>query len=500
VPCTEFTTWNPVLNIRVLQGKVSAEELLERTLRLTFIDRQKDYDHIEWEVLNQDGLLTYPDTMAAGMVVAMKLGYIDGTFPWRTFIINRMRGGVGVYGRANAPLGEGQGTLTLFGRNRNARGGTASGGRGSDSWKPGRGRAPAALPGKDITESGKVRKPRKIYAPTSDMEQQDLILSSESKPRIILAKSTSDAVKEMARRQGFKSGEILVESSGDHIERCLIPAGRCDAEHMQVLAERIGFVFFIDETHVLHWHSPVWDGDTRMGNRPVEHFRYGANPDILRIGIDADFTLPFASSITVAGAKPETRTGYVVKLDMNDERKVSATGSAIVKNVGWDKGKNAPPQAKQLVKPFKLPGLPTGFTSEVEESVKRKYIQQMLHGFQLTVNCVGNPKLLAGKLVTITGSGSIFMDGTWQIGEARHVIQNSDSIVYGTDLRLVMPAHAKTKKGKGTTKMGYVGAPGTNAERKVSHWGSGYVQNFPDYDSARQSVASKPDVFTGTSK
>jgi hypothetical protein len=148
MPCTDFSTWNPAFQVSVLSGVLTAEEMRVRTLRLTYVDRITEFDHIEWELNNADGELTRIENIAQGMIVRIKLGYIDGTFPWRSFIINRLHGGVGVYGKESFAVGESDSKITFYGRNRNAPGG-----------KPGKPWSTIAKPERKsrTTKKGKIR-------------------------------------------------------------------------------------------------------------------------------------------------------------------------------------------------------------------------------------------------------------------------------------------------------------------------------------------------------
>ena len=121
-----FNTWERALHFQVPHGGLVGETLRERTLSITYVDRALQFDHIEWQLDNIDGLLTRPEYLAAGMVVMIKLGYLDETFPWKAFIINRLQGGVGIWNRPDAPQTEDNRRITYHGKNRNAPGGRAA--------------------------------------------------------------------------------------------------------------------------------------------------------------------------------------------------------------------------------------------------------------------------------------------------------------------------------------------------------------------------------------
>jgi hypothetical protein len=71
----DYRTWNPVLNLDVVSGPFSAEELRERTLRFEIRDFARRYDEIEWTLDNRDGLMTRPEFLALGLLLRVRYGY-----------------------------------------------------------------------------------------------------------------------------------------------------------------------------------------------------------------------------------------------------------------------------------------------------------------------------------------------------------------------------------------------------------------------------------------
>jgi hypothetical protein len=150
MPVTEFNTWSRALHFKVHHGGISDEILRERTLEITYIDRAVRFDSIEWKLDNRDGLLTRPEYIALGLIVSVKIGYLDGSFPWKSFVITRLSGGVGVYGRRDPAVGDNEAVITYHGRNRNAPGGKP--GKWSKRAKP------------------RPKKPGKIYPATQEFK------------------------------------------------------------------------------------------------------------------------------------------------------------------------------------------------------------------------------------------------------------------------------------------------------------------------------------------
>jgi len=412
-----YNTWNRVVHISPLQAFLPAEVYIERTLDIKLVDRARQFDFIEWKLDNHDGLLTRPEYVAAGLVFLVKLGYIDGAMPWKAFIINRLNGGVGVWGPAAPAVSEAESTITYHGRNR-----TAPGGKPSK-----RGRRAKAAP----------KKAKKIYAPTSDLTKLEMMIGS-SKGRRIQAKTTSDAVQLIAQRNGFKGGNALIQETGDRIEGFDIPEGMSDGQFLYDLADRFKFVYKI-EGKVLHWHSPVWQGAESEVARVLT---YGAGDSILNLDIDGDFRLPMPSKVTAKSRDPLRHVTLVANKTHGEFTKTCAVG-AFLYEMPNDGARSATMLREET-------GPSLGSIKAVSLKAQQRFLQRHWNAFQINVTVVGDPVLLATRLVEIRGTGCALVDGKWYIDEAEHAIGAND---YKTRLKLKHPP----KPAKPSSKTRWVG-------------------------------------------
>lgn len=411
----EYYTWNRSLHISVVEGALPAELLMERTLGLTYFDRAREYDSIEWKLDNRDGLLTRPEYIAAGMLVRLKLGYINGTFPWKAFIINRFQGGLGVWGRKNAAVGSNESEVTFYGRNRNA-----PGGRNARPWRR--------------TAQPPPKKPRKSFPATTDITTHELLLDSKDKPRVIPAQSTADAVLRIAERNGFGEAFTAIQPTEDHIEQVVLREGQSDGQFLSELAATQGWVFKLDG-QMLYWHSPNWAGAKYI---IADKLHYGAGEDVLSITVDCDFRLPVPGRIKGVGYDYRTRTMLVA-----DHPRAIAEGKANM-GIGFVGGiLNDPGRYQTLSRYETFPVLAGGF-KQADHKTIQKFISRHYRAFVLVVKTVGNPKLLAGRLVDIDGVGSPFADGRWLIDEARHDVI---ATTYETEVKLKPPPRQVTSGG-----------------------------------------------------
>lgn len=422
----DYNTWNPVFEVQVLDGVLPSEIMIARTLEFTYIDRVKQFDDIEWKLDNRDGLLTRPEKLAAGLLIRFRVGYLGAMMPWRTMVINRARGGLGVYGRENPAVGEKEGTVTFAGRNRNAAGGKVP----NPSWSN-RAKAPR------VSKSGKGPK---IFGPTMS-GSSDMVLGKKDKPRIVDAQTLYDGIAEIARRNGFEGPFVLLEDPEEDLEsgRLVIPASRTDGQYLADEAASRGWMFKIDGDY-FHFHSPSWPGG-RFD--VVDSLIYGSGPDITELTFDADLQLPLPRSIKTTSINPMTRQMVTYQAERSQLQ-----GKAQIA-IGYLKNMEHPAREAQTYQDLTFSSLALSQKQVTKQTIDA-FIARHMRAFQLNVSCVGNPRLLAGRLVDISGVGSPFADGRWLIKEARHKIRAGSSLVYATDIHLGPPTKPATVSGKVT--------------------------------------------------
>jgi phage protein D len=443
----EFFTWARSCNVAIVDGRIPAEEMRQRTLSLTYVDRDRNFDHIEWELDNRDGKLTRPEFLATGMVVRVQLGYQDGVFPWKAFIINRVKGGIGVQGKQNPAIGLNESVVTFHGRNRNARGG-----RTARPWNR-RARAPG--------------KRKKVYGSTLDITSHEMVLNHEQGPTWIDAATTSQAVEEIARRNGFDGSYALIEPTYDTLDghSVMIPKTVSDAEFLQSLASSWGYIFKIDE-YGLHWHSQNWSG---AKHRVVDRLVYGETPDILEMSIDADFRLPAPSSMSARSYNFRRRVMITHDAAFDENQKTANLAMSYFDQL------NDPTRFRALTRHEVFPALADNLTKAEKKTVQR-FIMKHTRAFALNISTVGNPKLLAGRIVEIDGTGNPIVDGLKYISVARHRMQ---SATYTTELRTTYPPQHLI----GKMQVGLVQDPAADKNKGQLNMGVLYARGWPQIDA-----------------
>ena len=406
--------------------------LRDRTIQFTYVDRTKDFDYIEWELDNGDGRLTRIEDLALGLDVQMRMGYIDQMFPWKSFVINRVRGGVGIDQESRPSVGENESKVTFFGRNRNAPGG---GSPSRMSWKS------------SAKSYGNSRRRKKHYPPTRDVTGDEFLIRSDKSRVIPNVQYVSDAVRIIAEKNGFQGDYAKIEQTYVPVPDSTveIPPGVTPGTWLQQMARAYGFIYKIGPSG-LRWHSRTWPG---AKYEVVDNLVYGAGPDIITLDIDADFKLPVPSKVDAKGWDPKIRAAVLFSLEAFDATNELNAGIAYFKDFA-EKGQD---RNKTLTRPHSMHVV--GDKNAATMKAQKRFIEKHLKAFLINLKVVGNPRLLATYLVNLSGTHNRLIDRTWQIGEARHTFGAEE---YITELKLHQPPKNKEHSG-GIQKIGLIGNP-----------------------------------------
>jgi len=439
--------WNRQLHIGVSQGGLPPSLLRDRTINLIYTDRLRNFDHIEWILDNWDGAFTKLENLLAGLVVQIRIGYLDGAFPWRSFVINRVRGGVGVANKARPMVGDNERKLIYYGRNRNAPGG----GRPTKmSWS----RTAKPPPKRNRT-----------YPPTEDIAGRDMVLRMNH-PRTVEGATLYEIVSRIAERNGFTGAYAKIEPSADPVMggAVTIPEGLSDGQFLERLARMKGWVFKVDEKG-LHFYSATWAG-TKRDVLPT--IVYGAGNDIITLDIDGDFRLPLPSNVKAKAWDPDTRAMIVADL-----KEMQYGSHAVNVSVVYERIYKEQPQTwKALSREETVVAL--GHPGSVSERAKARFLARHLRAFQLNVRTVGNPAYLAGKLLPISGTGSPFVDGLWLIDEVRHIYSPE---TYVTELHLKQPPRREGLTGGDRLAPFIIYSPNYSRAQGKPSLSAGYIRN-----------------------
>jgi hypothetical protein len=235
-------------------------------------------------------------------------------------------------------------------------------------------------------------------------------------------------VAEIARRNGFQGSYALIEPVDDTLEggALTIPPGTSDAQMLQILADRYDdFIFKIDNDG-LHWHSVHWPG---AKFEVVDELIYGSTPDILNISMDCDFRLPTPGRTTAKGYSYRKGTILAGTSDY-DEAKGQVNMAFALTDMLKDPARFAALTRHEEF-PAVLDSLP-----QAKKRMLRRFTNRYIRAFKVSMETVGNPRLMAGKLIRVGGTGSPFVDRKLYITEAQHIVTGND---YKCRLTLTSP-------------------------------------------------------------
>lgn len=407
---TRYFTWNPMLHFQLLRGGPSDfdDELRRRTVTFQFVDRARAFDSIEWTMDNTDGKLIRPEYLALGLIVRIRLGYAGCEAPWRTFLLNRLRGDPGVYGARDTATGQALNVhhgrahtaaqVTYTGRNRNA---------------------PAPKKGQSKTKKG-----TKYYGSTSDVTGQDYAIVSSGGTRVFPGRTTSECVRNIAAALGFFETQQLVQNTQDQRTDLRIPNNVPDGIFLQQLARTKGFIFRIDADG-FHFHHPAWSGG--KGKSIQREYTVGGQ-DVIKISIDGDFRMPIPTTVRAVGRD-------VVLRHTNVSEATATAGELIVKDL---LPANLPSgQMANLQRAYVIPVADAGRMAD--DKATRNFINAKLRSYKIVVDIVGDPLVQATNSVKLSGTNSPLVDGVWYVEEVKHQFSGQGGQTYVSTLTLKQP-------------------------------------------------------------
>ena len=426
-------TWNPVLHIDVVGGSLPAEELRRRTLSLMLEDNARKYDQLEWRLDNRDGMLTDVRNLALGLIVRVRYGYANDTSRWRTFIITRCRGGVGVKGVDNPAVGQNESVIMYYGRNRNAP--NLKSKRGKNKGKsPG-----VPKPSGDGVKTYSKRNPGRATGDIIRLENirrpAEIDLDAAEK-RVFEVRRTSDAVREIARQLGFADDAIYIEETSDDISGVVIPSGMTIGHWLKQQQVELDWILKT-EGRVFRFHSQRW---TSSKDKIKKQYTYGG-PYILRLNFDFDFRLPMPNKVQLKGRNVISRYTTNVSYDelqspiQNKVMQFYLRGASAIDD-------DLTQRLKHLSRDYIGPA--SGATKrKLVDKAARSFVRKHVRAIRINAELVGDPDVEAGDSISLAGIGNELFDGAWFIEQAKHIFSGT---TYVTRLDLRVPGK-KSKQG-----------------------------------------------------
>ena len=433
-------TYNPALHFDVISGQHDIDFFLDRTLSFTLEDHARRYDEFRWTLDNRDGMLTAIHNIALGLAIRVRLGYADDTQMWRTFIISRMNGGVGVAQKAGsgmAAIGSGESTIEYTGRNRNA-----PDLRDKKKRKRGKGKKadPYVYSTKPTGRGGRLRARPNRGRPTQDITRLDRAQRDawhgplEGEQRIFHVRHVSDAIREIARRSGYIDERIFIQDTDDNVDHIIVPTGVSDAQYIEEQADKLNWEWKFDG-NVCRFHEYGWKTSKV---KPKTTFAYGG-PDILSLSLDFDFNLPVPNSVKVVSHNP-LRRGIILNHADIANSPIQNKVAIIFARGGPNSQSPDREQRRQHLLRDSVYNVSGGSKNLGNLKAQNEFVRRNIRAMRLTVQMVGNPDVEGGDTIQLVGTGCLLVDGDWYVDVARHIFSGT---TYVTELDLRPPPKPK---------------------------------------------------------
>lgn len=224
----------------------------------------------------------------------------------------------------------------------------------------------------------------------------------------------SDVVKKVAREAGLELGRI--ETPSGRPVRHLAQANMTDAELLTALSGEVGFVLAVDDGKV-NFHAPPVSTDA-----PSEGDLSADDPLQLTLG---DNLLRFNATVT---ADSQVKEVSVRGWDVQHKRELvgTAPGTTVSATVGITPAELARAFGDHV---FVATDVPYGEATQVEAAAKA--LADGIAGTHAVLEGVarGNPKLRAGKAVSLGVAGAPF-EGKYTVTVSRHTFDNGEYVVH----------------------------------------------------------------------
>lgn len=352
---------NPLVRIFPLTDMpgVTEELLRERLISLNFTDTDKagEPPSLEMEFADPDETFFRLESIAIGGEFRVTLGYPGDSFV-RDFVIRRVKA---LYTRQR------KGTLTLEGRS-------------SEIDKIHRHAGPTFFPLPKFTEM-----------------------------------KVTDAVRFLAHALGFLDGSMVIEEENWPGEPDVVSAttvtfleSETAAQFLSRQARALDYVWKI-EGDKFRFHSPGFE------EPPLPPIRYRGGADVLEFELDADFRIPAPGRVAATRANPRVNVVETTTVEGVTE----TAGILAIRDLGpFADAASAGTQSRaNLVATDIVPA--SNVPNKARQQAVRRLQSLAERRWKLELKLVGNPRILAGRKLTLEGFGP-WIDGQWFVRGVTH--------------------------------------------------------------------------------
>lgn len=245
---------------------------------------------------------------------------------------------------------------------------------------------------------------------------KEFVMHRKTKTRSFENMKRSDVAREIAREQGYTSERMFIQDTVVVLP-VITQASTTDLHLMRDLATREGFEFFVDFDG-FHFH------ERNLGQKPIREFVWymdQGSGDVLSWDITSDLYKGKIGGVTLRGIDPLTKGKIEGKADNQSTkgRDALAPSPELVTAVNLRDG--------TLTTTEKAVGseVTANTTEQTTAGAKRAadglYKKSQNSAFELTLECIGDPDLVAKSVVRVSGIGSI-LSGNYYVKGITHKI------------------------------------------------------------------------------
>lgn len=278
--------------------------------------------------------------------------------------------------------------------------------------------------------------------------------------------SYSNVVKTIAKEYGFDDAHIFIDDTEDIFPE-ISQARMTDLQFITQIAKRYSFEFYLDFDG-FHFHR------RKLGQKPIRKFIYYTDPgrgDILTWNIENDiYSGGKTGGVTVKGRDLMKKKDFEVKVDNSTQTSRDTLGTVGGMRAAVGKGKITFHETEEQARAAGSPIIPT--SEKTEKAAKKQaeglFQKSQLQAVQLTMECVGDPQMLAKSTCEVEGIGKT-ISGHYYATQVNHKVgagykmtvkakrdgKSSADTAKGQDFTKDKPKTAEDNKGKPNTQ----GAP-----------------------------------------
>lgn len=224
----------------------------------------------------------------------------------------------------------------------------------------------------------------------------EVTMNRETKCRIFEGMTRSDAVRQIASENGYKTEDVVHIEDTEIVHEFISQARLTDAQFIRRLAHKEGYEWYVDFDG-FHFHS------RDMTQKPVRIFNYYENPDqseISAISIDNDVTAK-PGKVKMCGRDPLTKKDLCGEAD-NDSEKKRGVLADVLEVIDLESG-----ESKGLKKIAHEDTRPT--SEESEAAAKReaggRFRRAQQVAVKLSFTAQGDPRVAAKMVFETAGMG-----------------------------------------------------------------------------------------------